>query len=107
MSKLTSFINPVKPDRERPPLTSAQIEERTRITQESYLPISRLLCHAFDRLEQALDELTEKTTTTADNDAYLYGRLATSIQNPSLNVLDILKDELTRNVTSMEIDSFF
>ncbi|CAF4668711.1 unnamed protein product, partial [Rotaria socialis] len=32
---------------------------------------------------------------------------ATSIQNQSLNILDILKDELTRNVTTVDVDKFY
>jgi hypothetical protein len=105
LSKQASFVNPAKPDKERVPLTAEQLEERSKITQESYLPIYTLLCHTFDRLEQALDDLSDKSPLNYENT--LYTQLATSIQNQSLNVLDILKDELTRNVTTMDIDSFF
>jgi hypothetical protein len=86
-------------------LTPEQLEERSKITQGSYLPVYTLLCHTFDRLEQALDDLSEQSASNNENT--LYTQLASSIQNQSLNVLDILKDELTRNVTTMDVDSFF
>jgi hypothetical protein len=105
LSKQSSFADSEKPDKERIPLTQEQLEERLKITQEAYLPIYTLLCHTFDRLEQALDDLSDKSSTNNEN--ILYTQLATSIQNQSLNVLDILKDELTRNVTTMDVDSFF
>ncbi len=105
MSKQSSFAESEKPDKEHIPLTQEQLEERSKITQEAYLPIYTLLCHTLDRLEQALDDLSEKSTS--NNEDTLYTQLASSIQNQSLNVLDILKDELTRNMISMNVDSFF
>lgn len=87
------------------PLTAEQLEERSKITQESYAPIYTLLCSTLDRLEQALDDLSYQSPANYENN--LYTQLASSIQNQSLNVLDILKDELTRNVTAMDVDSFF
>ena len=54
-----SFVSPAKPDKERLPLTPVQLEERAKINETSYLPIYTLLCHTFDRLEQALDDLSE------------------------------------------------
>lgn len=69
------------------------------------MPIYTLLCRTFDRFEQALDDLSAKSDE--QNPSSVYNRLATSIQNQSLNVLDILKDELTRNVTTMDVESFF
>jgi hypothetical protein len=95
----------MKPDKERVPLTPEQAEERAKITQESYLPIYSLLSHTFDRLEQALDDLSDNSPSNSENN--LYTQLASTIQNQSLNVLDILKDELTRNVTTMNVDTFF
>jgi hypothetical protein len=56
-------------------------------------------------MEQALDELSDKSPLNYENT--LYTQLASSIQNQSLNVLDILKDELTRNVTTMNVNTFF
>ncbi|CAF1082594.1 unnamed protein product [Rotaria sordida] len=105
MSKRPSFISPAKPDKERFQLTPQQLDERFKLTQQAYLPIYSLLCHTFDRLEQALDDLSEKSPSNNENT--LYTQLATTIQNQSLNVLDILKDELTRNVTSIDVNSFF
>ena len=105
LSKQPSFVSPAKPDKERLPLTPAQLEERAKITEASYLPVYNLLCHTFDRLEQALDGLSDNSAVSGD--AALYTRLATTIQNQSLNILDILKDELTRNVTSLDVDSIF
>lgn len=105
MSKQTSFASPAKPDKERTPLTADQIEERQRISQASYLPIYTLMCKTFDRFEQALNGLTENRSANAD--AQLYTQLANSIQNQSLNILDILKDELTRNVTTMDMNNFY
>lgn len=105
MSKQASFVSPAKPDKERLPLTPEQIEERAKITEASYLPVYTLLCRTFDRFEQALEDLSSKSDTA--NPSSLYNRLAMSIQNQSLNVLDILKDELTRNVTTMDVESFF
>ena len=84
-----------------PALTPEQLAEQAKLTQASYSPIYDLLCQTLDRLEQALDGLS----STA-NDAQLYTRLASSIHNQSLNVLDILKDELTRNTTSIAVDRF-
>ncbi|CAF3553959.1 unnamed protein product [Rotaria sp. Silwood1] len=105
MSKRSSFISPAKPDKEHIQLTSEQLDQRYKINQEAYLPIYTLLCHTLDHLEQALDDLSEKSLSNNENT--LYTQLATTIQNQSLNVLDILKDELTRNVTSMDVNSFF
>ncbi|CAF0839298.1 unnamed protein product [Adineta steineri] len=105
MSKQSSFIDSEKPDKERVQLTQEQIDERLKLTQESYLPVYTLLCHTFDRLEQALDDLSGKSVSTNEN--ALYTQLATSIQNQSLDILDILKDELTRNVMSVDMDNFF
>ncbi|CAF3227525.1 unnamed protein product [Rotaria sp. Silwood2] len=105
LSKRSSFISPAKPDKEHTQLTPEQLDERFKINQEAYLPVYTLLCHTLDHLEQALDDLSEKSPSNNENT--LYTQLATSIQNQSLNVLDILKDELTRNVTSMDVDSFF
>ncbi|CAF1189127.1 unnamed protein product [Rotaria sordida] len=105
MSKRPSFISPAKPDKERFQLTPQQLDERFKLTQQAYLPIYSLLCHTFDRLEQALDDLSEKSPSNNENT--LYTQLATTIQNQSLNVLDILKDELIRNVTSIDVNSFF
>lgn len=87
------------------PLTAEQLEERERINEASYLSIYTLLCNTFDRFEQALDGLSEHRT--ANDSSLLYTQLASSIQNQSLNVLDILKDELTRNVTSIDMNNFF
>lgn len=86
-------------------LTGEQIEERAKITHEAYTPVYTLLCATIDRLEQALDDLSSKSSAQYENN--LYTQLASSIQNQSLNVLDILKDELTRNVTTMDVNSFF
>lgn len=105
MSKQTSFVSPAKPDKERAALSPEQLEERAKIAEASYLPIYTLLCRTLDRFEQALDDLSAKSDEA--NPSSLYNRLATSIQNQSLNVLDILKDELTRNVTTMDVESFF
>jgi hypothetical protein len=105
LNKQPSFVSPSKPDTEGIPLTAEQIEERSRITQESYLPIYTLLCHTFDRMEQALDDLSDKSPSNYEN--ILYTQLESSIQNQSLNVLDILKDELTRNLTTLDMNSFF
>lgn len=104
MSKQSSFVDPEKPEKESVSLTQEQLEERARAAQEAYLPIYTLLCHTFDRLEQALDDLSGKSS--ANEDA-LYSQLATTIQNQSLNVLDILRDELTRNVLSIDMNNFF
>jgi hypothetical protein len=105
MSKQPSFVSPAKPDKERLPLSPEQLEERAKISEASYLPVYTLLCRTFDRFEQALEDLSSKSDTV--NPSSLYNRLAMSIQNQSLNVLDILKDELTRNVTTMDVESFF
>ncbi|CAF1052169.1 unnamed protein product [Adineta ricciae] len=104
LSKQSSFVDSEKPEKESVTLTQEQLEERARAAQEAYLPIYTLLCHTFDRLEQALDDLSGKSS--ANEDA-LYSQLATTIQNQSLNVLDILRDELTQNVLSIDMNNFF
>ena len=104
-TKRPSFVSPAKPDKEHSQLTPDQLDERFKLSQGAYLPIYTLLCHTFDRLEQALDDLSEKSPS--NNEITLYSQLATSIQNQSLNILDILKDELTRNVTTVDVDKFY
>lgn len=101
------MASPAKPDKERVPLTPAQLEERLKINQASYTPVYTLLCNSLDRFEQALDGLTMGNKNSPHSDANIYAQLASSIQNQSLNVLDILRDELTRNVTAADVDSFF
>jgi hypothetical protein len=49
LSKQSSFAESEKPDKEHIPLTQEQLEERSKITQEAYLPIYTLLCHTLDR----------------------------------------------------------
>ncbi|CAF3908587.1 unnamed protein product [Rotaria magnacalcarata] len=105
LTKRPSFISPAKPDKEHAQLTPEQLDERFKLSQGAYLPIYTLLCHTFDRLEQALDDLSEKSPSNNENT--IYSQLATSIQNQSLNILDILKDELTRNVTTVDVDKFY
>ncbi|CAF4672276.1 unnamed protein product [Rotaria socialis] len=105
LTKRPSFVSPAKPDKEHSQLTPQQLDERFKLSQGAYLPIYTLLCHTFDRLEQALDDLSEKSPS--NNESTLYSQLATSIQNQSLNILDILKDELTRNVTTVDVDKFY
>jgi hypothetical protein len=104
MNKQRPLSSTIKPELERVPLTPAEIEERDTIIRASYQPIYNLLCHTFDRLEQALDGLAEHDLT--NHESNLYARLATSIQNQSLDVLDILRDELNRNVISTDVDHF-
>ncbi|CAF4214264.1 unnamed protein product, partial [Rotaria sordida] len=52
-----------------------------------------------------LDDLSERYLSNNENTFCI--QLATSIQIQSLNVLDMLEDELTCNVTSIDANSFF
>ncbi|CAF4171371.1 unnamed protein product, partial [Rotaria sordida] len=67
MSKQSSFISPAKPDKVDVQLTPQQLDERFKITQEAHLPIYTLLCHTFDRLKQALYDLSEKFSSNNEN----------------------------------------
>ncbi|CAF1368506.1 unnamed protein product [Rotaria sordida] len=64
-----------------------------------------LLINYEHRMNSILDDLSERSLSNNENTFCI--KLATSIQIQSLNVLDMLEDELTRNVTSIDANSFF
>ena len=60
LSKQSSVVSPGKLNRERTPLTLPQMNERSKIMEASDSSICTLLCQTFDRLEQALYDLSDK-----------------------------------------------